>query len=98
MQGWQANLKRIYAKPVVLGLCPKLKNPPLCGGIFIYITDKLIYSYSFHSSDKSESSSLSRSVTLLLYMRQNKDNAAKQRTKIGIAIIIKVAKEASIDL
>ena len=35
MHGWQANRKRTCAPPVVLGLCPKLKNPPLCGGIFI---------------------------------------------------------------
>ena len=35
MHGWQANLKRTCAQPVVLGLCPKLKYPPFHGGIFI---------------------------------------------------------------
>ena len=35
MRGWQANKKRTCALPVVLGLCPKRKYPPLCGGIFI---------------------------------------------------------------
>ena len=35
MRGWQANIKRTCAQPVILGLCPKLKYPPLCGGIFI---------------------------------------------------------------
>ena len=35
MHGWQANLKRTCAQPVVLGLRPKMKYPPLCGGIFI---------------------------------------------------------------
>ena len=28
MRGWQANKKRIYAPPAILGLCPKLKSPP----------------------------------------------------------------------
>ena len=28
MRGWQANKKRINALPVVLGLCPKMKNHP----------------------------------------------------------------------
>ena len=32
----QANLKRTCAQPVVLGLCPKMKYPPLYGGIFIF--------------------------------------------------------------
>ena len=36
LHGWQANKKRTCAQPVVLGLCPKMKNPPLYGGIFIY--------------------------------------------------------------
>ena len=36
MHGWQANLRRACAQPVVLGLRPKLKYPPLCGGIFIF--------------------------------------------------------------
>ena len=35
MRGWQANSKRTCASPVILGLCPKLKYPPLCGGIII---------------------------------------------------------------
>ena len=35
MRGWQANKKRTCALPVILGLCPKRKYPPLCGGIFI---------------------------------------------------------------
>jgi len=35
LHGWQANQKRTCAQPVLLGLCPKLKYPPLCGGIFI---------------------------------------------------------------
>ena len=35
MHGWQANLKRTGAQPVVLGLRPKMKYPPLCGGMFI---------------------------------------------------------------
>ena len=35
LHGWQANLKRTCAQPVVLGLCPKLKYPPFYGGIFI---------------------------------------------------------------
>ena len=35
MHGWQANKKRTCALPVILGLCPKMKYPPLCGGIFI---------------------------------------------------------------
>ena len=30
-RGWQANKKHICAKLVVLGLCPKKKNHPLCG-------------------------------------------------------------------
>ncbi|WP_343256391.1 hypothetical protein, partial [Ligaoa zhengdingensis] len=34
-RGWQADKRRTCALPVVLGLCPKLKYPPLCGGIFI---------------------------------------------------------------
>lgn len=37
MRGWQANKKRTCALPVVLGLCPKRKYPPLCGGIFIVV-------------------------------------------------------------
>ena len=37
MHGWQANLKRTCAPPVLLGLCPKMKNHPLCGWIFICI-------------------------------------------------------------
>ena len=39
MRGWQANKKRTCALPVVLGLCPKRKYPPLCGGIFIASCD-----------------------------------------------------------
>ena len=35
MHGRQANEKRTCAQPVILGLCPKMKYPPLCGGIFI---------------------------------------------------------------
>ncbi len=34
--GWQFNTRRTCAQPVLLGLCPKLKYPPLYGGIFIY--------------------------------------------------------------
>jgi len=37
LHGWQANKKRTCALPVILGLCPKMKNPPLHGGIFIYL-------------------------------------------------------------
>ena len=44
MHGWQANPKRTCAQPVVLGLCPKLKYPPLYGGIFILNTAKKIAS------------------------------------------------------
>ncbi|MBO5039669.1 MAG: hypothetical protein J6D09_01065, partial [Clostridia bacterium] len=39
MHGWQANLKRTGAQPVVLGLRPKMKYPPLCGGMFIFERD-----------------------------------------------------------
>ncbi|MBR2640345.1 MAG: hypothetical protein IKL18_07735, partial [Oscillospiraceae bacterium] len=35
MHGWQANKKRTCARPVLLGLCPKMKNHPLRGWIFI---------------------------------------------------------------
>ena len=35
MRGWQANKKRIYAPPAILGLCPKLKYPRFHGGIII---------------------------------------------------------------
>ena len=35
MHGWQANLKRTCASPVLLGFYPKLKYPPFDGGIFI---------------------------------------------------------------
>ena len=36
LHGWQANLKRTCAQPVILGLCPKMKYHPLCGWIFIF--------------------------------------------------------------
>ena len=35
MHGWQANKERTCAPPVILGLCPKMKNHPLGGWIFI---------------------------------------------------------------
>ena len=35
LHGWQANLKRTCAQPVILGLCPKLKSLPFHGWIFI---------------------------------------------------------------
>ena len=34
-RGWQANRERTCAWLVVLGLCPKMKNHPLCGWMFI---------------------------------------------------------------
>ena len=37
MHGWQANIQRTCAQPVLLGLCPKLKYPPFYGGIFIIL-------------------------------------------------------------
>ena len=39
MHGWQANKKRTCAQPVVLGLCPKLKSPPLCGGDYYLLKE-----------------------------------------------------------
>ncbi|MBR3817265.1 MAG: hypothetical protein IKJ27_11140, partial [Clostridia bacterium] len=41
MRGWQANKRRTCALPVVLGLCPKRKNHPLCGWIFIERVTKM---------------------------------------------------------
>jgi hypothetical protein len=35
MRGWQANKMHTCVLPVILGLCPKRKNHPLCGWIFI---------------------------------------------------------------
>lgn len=35
LHGWQANEQHTCVPPVILGLCPKLKNHPLCGWIFI---------------------------------------------------------------
>ena len=39
MHGWQVNLKRTCAQPQGLGLRPKMKYPPLCGGMFIFVSD-----------------------------------------------------------
>ncbi|WP_418614963.1 hypothetical protein, partial [[Ruminococcus] torques] len=35
-RGWQANKRRTCAWLVILGLCPKMKNHPLGGWMFIY--------------------------------------------------------------
>jgi len=39
MRGWQANLKRTCAQPVVLGLRPKMKYPPFYGGYLLLSDD-----------------------------------------------------------
>jgi len=36
MRGWQANKMHTCVLPIILGLCPKRKNHPLCGWMFIY--------------------------------------------------------------
>ncbi|WP_455519308.1 hypothetical protein, partial [[Ruminococcus] torques] len=36
-RGWQANKRRTCAWLVILGLCPKMKNHPLGGWMFIII-------------------------------------------------------------
>ena len=43
MHGWQANQKRTCVAPVVLGLYPKMKYPPLYGGIFIVYFENIFY-------------------------------------------------------
>lgn len=50
MRGWQANIQRTCAQPVVLGLCPKtMKYPPLCGGYLLFRF--LFRNLRFHSFD-----------------------------------------------